>query len=207
MNAPNAADWLAAVGTVGAVLLGLFVLAREQRDRRKVQARSVNAWAVEVRPKRDRTELGVIVGMSGKCVVVEAHNSSTEPVYDFHAWVHHNLAPDSGSMGSHERAVLPPGAHTIFVDGVDIPDGGLAHLPYVDVTFRDTAGRRWQRLYTGKLARDRISREGMSRLLRFRIVRAWRRFRLRFIPQRTRVSGSPTPPTGEVPTRVRGGDE
>lgn len=87
----------------------------------------MNAWAIEVRPKRDETELGVVVGMSGKCVVVEAHNSSNEPVYDFHAWVHHNLAPGSGSVGSHDRAVLPPGTHLIFVDGVEVPERSAKH--------------------------------------------------------------------------------
>ncbi len=177
MAGATGADWIAAVGTAGALLIGMFVLAREQRDRRRSLARQVNAWAVDVQPKRDETETGTLVGMAGKCVVVEALNSGPEPVYDFHVWVHHDLAPNSGMIGSHERSILPPGSHTIYVDGVDIPESGLADKPYVDLTFRDSGNRRWQRLYNGKLSRDRISPEGKEVLPSYRLRRWLRRAR------------------------------
>lgn len=179
MDDPSAADWIAAFGTGGALLLGVLVLFREQRDRRRAQARQVNAWAVEVRPKRETTESGVLVAMEGNCVKVTAQNNSLEPVYDMHVWVHHSYDPRASRTGSHERSILPPGSHDIYVDGIKMPEGGLAGLPYVDVTFRDTAGRRWQRLRDGELSRDKTSPEGMERLLRYRFRRAWRLARLR----------------------------
>lgn len=80
----------AAFGTGGALLLGVLVLFREQWDRRRAQARQVNAWAVTVLPKRETTETGVIVGMKGNCVKLTAQNNSSEPVYDLHVWVHHS---------------------------------------------------------------------------------------------------------------------
>lgn len=178
MDGSSGADWIAAIGTAGALLIGMFVLALEQRDRRRAQARQINAWAVDVQPKREETEIGVLVGQEGNCVVVEVHNSSPEPVYDFHVWVHHNFASNSWVSGSQERSILPPGSHTIYVDGISIPQGGLADMPYVDVTFRDTAGRRWQRLHSGELSRDRTSREGRDRL-RFLLRGWWRLARLR----------------------------
>jgi hypothetical protein len=179
VSCATAAAWLSAIGTVGALFTGMVVFAREQRDRRRGQARQVNAWAVDVLPEREQTERGLVVGMEGDCVLVRALNTSPEPVYEFHVWVHHNLAPDSGRIGSLDRSILPPGSHEIYVDGVQIPDGGLADMPHVDVTFRDTAGRRWQRLYTGRFSRDRISREGMDELLRYRLRSLWRRLVLR----------------------------
>lgn len=179
MAGPNAADWIGAFGTGGALLLGVYVLFREQRDRRRAQARQVNAWAVDVLPKRHETETGAIVGMKGKCVEVTAQNTSLEPVYDLHVWVHHNYDPHATRTGSLERSILPPGSHEIYVDGIEIPEGGLAGLPYVDVTFRDTAGRRWQRLHNGELSRDRSSPEGKERLLRYRLRRGWRLAKLR----------------------------
>lgn len=201
----TAVDWLGAVGTAVALLIGVFVLAREQRDRRRAQARQVNAWAVEILPKRDVAEVGphtAIVAMDGSCVVVEAVNNSSEPVYAFHVWVRHNLAPGTGGMGSHERRLLPPGSHRIHVDGVQIPEGGLADWPPVDVTFKDSGGRRWQRLHTGDLGRDRLSPEGRSRLLRYRLRGWWRRTKPRVSRVAARVRkragrrARPTPPRG-----------
>lgn len=84
MENPTAADWIAAFGTGGALVLGVLVLFREQRDRRRTQARQVNAWAVGILPKRETTETGVTVGMKGNCVKVTAQNNSLEPVYDIH---------------------------------------------------------------------------------------------------------------------------
>lgn len=179
MENPTAADWIAAFGTGGALVLGVLVLFREQRDRRRTQERQVNAWAVGILPKRETTETGVTVGMKGNCVKVTAQNNSLEPVYDIHVWVHHSHDPNAPRTGSHERSILPPGPHNIYVDGIEIPEGGLAGLPYVDVTFRDAAGRRWQRLHNGELSRDKTSREGIEKLLRYRIRRAWRLAKLR----------------------------
>lgn len=177
MNEPNAAQWLGAVGTAGALLIGVLVYWQGLRDRRREQARRINAWATKVGPKRDVTEMGVRVGMEGASVEVCVANNSHEPAYDFHVWVHRDLSPTSGSMGSHERPILPPGQHSIVVDGVDIPEGGLAHLPYVDVTFKDSAGRRWQRTYEGSLVRDRMSPHGRRAHWRHRARFVWRRIR------------------------------
>lgn len=175
----TAADWLEAIGTSGALLIGAFVLAREQRDRRRSQARQVNAWATQVLPKRDETESGAYVAMEGQCVAVEALNTSDEPVYDFLVWVHHSYDARAPISGSLERKILPPGSHVVLVDGIELPQGGLVGMPHVDVTFRDAADRRWQRLHNGELSRDRLSPDGRSTLLRYSLRSAWRRTRLR----------------------------
>ncbi|GJM38421.1 MAG: hypothetical protein DHS20C19_17880 [Acidimicrobiales bacterium] len=178
-NEATAADWLAAIGTVGALMTAILVLARDTLDRRRNQARKVNAWAVEILPKRDRSDNGALVAMEGSCVLVRALNTGEEPAYDFHVWVHHDFSPQSAIMGSHDRTILHPGSQDVYVDGVQLPEGGLASLPLVDVTFRDAAGRRWQRLHTGQLSRDRISREGRARTARYRVIGLWRRSVLR----------------------------
>ncbi len=108
MEGPTAADWIAAIGTSGVLLLGMLVLFREQRDRRRAQ---VNAWAVEVLPKRETTETGAIISMKGNSVKVTAQNTGLEPVYDMHVWVHHSYAPHAPRTASLERSILPPGSH------------------------------------------------------------------------------------------------
>lgn len=179
MDGPSAADWLSAIGTVGALLIGMVILAREQFDRRRAQARMVNAWAVEVQPQRAETEEGVPIGRPdlGQTVVMTVVNASAEPVYDFLAWVRGNYACEAPHFGSMERRILPPGETTVYSDNVELPASGLAGLPDVVITFRDSAGRRWQRLPDGKLDVDRLSPDR-----RLSPAERWRVFRLRHLP-------------------------
>lgn len=153
--------------------VALIVFAQGQYDRRRVQARKVNAWAVAVLPKRETNERGAKIGMPGMCVEVQAHNTSGEPVYDFSAWVHQDYSLDSPIIGSANVPLLPPASTTIYVDGVSIPESGLAHEPYVDVTFRDSAGRPWRRLHNGDLRRDTWSPEARRALLQGPWWRSW----------------------------------
>lgn len=106
-------------------------------------------------------------------VRVAVRNASDAPVYDFEARVLHTFAPDAGSVGSHELHLLPPGEHDVWVDWIELPPSGLAGKPYVDFTFKDENGRRWQRLHDGGLGKDRTSRAGRS-------AGPWQRLRWRY---------------------------
>lgn len=174
---PAWVSWASGLSAPGAVLLSVTVLGRDRRARREHQARLVSAWAVEVTPLRAETDNGALItGGSGKSVRVAVRNASDAPVYDFHAWVRKDYAPRSGSMGSHLLHLLPPGESVVWADWVELPEGGLAGQPYVDLTFKDEHGRRWQRLHDGGLGPDRLSPEGRSARVRWvprRVLRWW----------------------------------
>lgn len=151
----STAEWIIALGTLVTLAASVFVLLRDQLDRRKSQARSVNAWAVEVTNLRLRDEYGADTSqMGGQSVRIAVLNASSEPVYDFIAWVKLSYDPKSGYMGGQERHVLPPGESELWVDGVRLPKGGLAGLPHVDITFRDVRDKLWWRRHYGRLGAD-----------------------------------------------------
>lgn len=113
---------------------------------------------------RTETERGVPLGHGGgQSVQVRVRNASELPVYEVSVWVRYSYAPDSGWMGSQERVIVPPGDTDVWADWVNYPSSGLADDPYVDLSFRDSSGRRWQRLHDGSFGRDRISPEGRRR--------------------------------------------
>jgi hypothetical protein len=137
--------------------------------RRRDQASRISAWAEAVEPLRTENEEGAkIAGQPGQVSIrVHVRNASDAPVYDFHVWVHHDYSPDSAVMGSHERHILPPGETIVYADYVELPESGLAGKPYVDLSFKDESGKRWQRLFDGGLGPDRLSREGRMSSSRF----------------------------------------
>jgi len=174
---PAWVEWAAGLSAPAAVLLSITVLNRDRKARREHQARLVSGWAAEVSPLRTETETGVqITNRTGRSVRVVVRNASDAPIYDFYAWVRHNYAPDAGGMGSHHLHLVPPGESEVWVDWVEIPESGLAGKPFVDLTFKDEYGRRWQRLNDGGLASDRISPEGRMHRVRWvpRRVLQWR---------------------------------
>lgn len=176
MDVGEIGDAIGPVATAVSLAIAFWVLSREQRDRRTAQARRISAWSVEVAEPREDVEHGAVNTMGGKSVRVKAKNASEEPVYEFTVWVHFDLSPKSGRIGSLDR-VLPPGEHDVWVDGVQIPEGGLAAFPTLDVTFVDTRGRRWQRLHNGRLGRDRISHVGRMHMWSDRLRWKWRLIR------------------------------
>jgi hypothetical protein len=159
-----------------AFLIAALAFMRQTADRRTEQARQVCCWPVEVRSLRTHTERGVPIGSGGgQSVRVRVRNASELPVYEVSVWVHFSYSPDAGSMGSQERVIVPPGDTDVWADWVELPKSGLADDPYVDLSFRDSAGRRWQRLHDGSFGPDRISPEGRRAATRRSSPRNWRR--------------------------------
>jgi len=157
----SAPAWFGAVVTSLAFLIAASAYARQRSDRRTEQARAVCCWPVEVAPLRTTTERGVEIGPGkGRSVRVTVRNASELPVYEVSVWVHFDYRLDSSMMGSHERVIVPPGDTDVWADWIELPEGGLADMPYVDLTFRDAAGSRWQRLHDGTFGSDRLSRSG-----------------------------------------------
>jgi hypothetical protein len=70
-----APEWFAAIGTVGSLLLGLRLFARDQDDRRRAQGRSIGAWTTPPVPK---LQPDGSVRVAYEFVVV---NRSSEPVH------------------------------------------------------------------------------------------------------------------------------
>jgi hypothetical protein len=157
----SAPAWASGIITALAFLIAALAYRQQLADRRTDQARRVCCWPVEVVPLRKATERGVQLGHGGgQSVMVRVRNASELPVYEVSVWVRFNYSPDAGSMGSHERVVVPPGDTDVWADWVELPEGGLADDPYVDITFRDASGQRWQRLHDGSFGPDRLSPEG-----------------------------------------------
>lgn len=158
------ADWIAALGTVGALIASLVVLRYEinvrradSRERieeeRRSQARRISCWPLEVKARRDVDEMGrSLQGMGGNSSVrVALRNASAEPAYDVVVHVRHTYEKSAGAMGSFPFLLPPDTTREVWVDGVDLPGGGLAGLPYVELVFRDVKGRRWLRAHSGRL--------------------------------------------------------
>jgi hypothetical protein len=161
-SVPSWIQWAAGLSAPAAVALTITVVLRDWRSRRRDQASRISAWAEAVEALRSENEEGATIsGEPGQVSVrVRVRNASEAPVYDFHVWVHYDYSPDSPVMGSQERHILPPGETVVYADWVELPKSGLAGKPYVDLSFKDERGRRWQRLFDGGLGPDRLSREG-----------------------------------------------
>lgn len=172
-----------AIGLVGVLVGGLITAAiqwfvtpsvqRRIREQQRIeegierdQARKLSAWAIEVRPVRMETDLGVPIAMTGSSVLVRVRNGSEEPVYDAHVWVRSHYGTGAPMMGSHEQILIPPGESEIWVDGVELSEGGLAGMPFVELTFRDAGERLWQRTHDGVLMPDQLSPAGLRRRAR-----------------------------------------
>lgn len=136
---------MAALGTVGAFAVGLYLLGIQIRDRRNeaqekltAQARLVAAWVAGIaeRPQADNSVFYDIT--------VQAYNASAEPVYSV------VIKTEVGVRGSFVRRpfVLGPGDRREFsVLAPGYPRG----QPAVAISFVDSAGRQWLRRPTGNL--------------------------------------------------------
>ncbi|WP_229074993.1 hypothetical protein [Actinoplanes sp. DH11] len=151
--AVHGAAWLSAVLSAGALFATLWVLGfRERTERREAQARRVSAWVTSVEELRPRNEHGALVGLGGglrgKSIQLTVHNGSDEPVYDFVPTIWLTYAEDSGRH-TRESVLIPPGDSTLWVDGVELSQGGLADYPWVDIQFRDAKSQKWRRGHDG----------------------------------------------------------
>lgn len=156
----NAPDWVGAIGTAGALILGMVVLRRDglarreetrrlaaqDEDRRREQASNVSGLVVEERA--DRAEgPGPIVSL--KAI---AHNASSRPIYKVVGLVYDVLTKEAvRSVGFID---VLPGNHSSDKDILDlIPlTGGLDtnHFELL-LTFTDSNGVRWTRTRDGSL--------------------------------------------------------
>lgn len=146
----NAAEWVAAVGTVGALLLTYSLLRKElrefrnaQEDRTMAQATSVAGWAEPRREPHGMEE--------DQRWVVLVHNASPAPVYDCVA-----TFIDHSSVDPRRELVfgtVPPGRVADFSTGEFVDGCSAVAWPEVELHFTDTRGVHWRRDGNGRLQR------------------------------------------------------
>jgi hypothetical protein len=144
--ASSTTDWLAALGAVGAVILGAFGLVPQWRERRskairdrQSQAVLVTAWA---EPRRTANEPRVIV----------ARNASDEPVYDVQVWLVTSPMTPSDLQGrevSAKRTLLKAHDDLTHAIATNRPPPNVP--PRVILTFRDARKQSWWRDFDGVL--------------------------------------------------------
>jgi hypothetical protein len=154
------ADWIAAVGTVGAFAVTSALLIREIRIHRaqkeeqdKVQARQVAAWLDLRAAPGDAVENppGLVTEMVFK-------NGSEEPIYGVRVTV---VARDSPFASDPDAATWPSAGTVRGTMGLLPPGQIIRHLApgvptnleslALGLSFSDVQGRRWKRLPTGAL--------------------------------------------------------
>ncbi len=165
-----------------AVLVARSNRAEKRRERRLGQAMKISARVVEVTSVRTRNDFGAPLGSTAGCSVrLLARNGSDEPVDAFTAWVRHDYSSTPSRTGGYSLP-LSPGEQEYWVDNVDLPPGGLAQHPLIDITFQDVRRRRWQRLAGGPVQRDRLSPDGYQSGLRWHVRRARAHSRVAWSP-------------------------
>jgi hypothetical protein len=152
LSAQSVTDWLTAVGTVGAVVLSLYLARQQGREARKQerlqQAEKVTGWlAPYTGPIGDRQYEGLHIG-----------NASHQLVYDLVAQaVSVQGAFRVTAVGDSEERNLefgtlvgnvPPGQ---FITRLHTGGGGMHVRLAVELAFQDAAGKYWLRHGSGIL--------------------------------------------------------
>lgn len=144
MNWGSVPDWLAAVGTVGALFVALALLCREMKDRRhaaemadRKPADGVFAW---VEPRTDAGGWQTFV-----------LNRSDQPVYDAVVYFTPLTDPPLPTVES-VWGTVPPGDPRPGDRFGDHPTD-LFGIPTVEIEFTDGRGRHWRRDADGQLRR------------------------------------------------------
>ena len=137
------ADAFAAVGTVGAFVVGFVLLRKEQRreaerseDERRAQAARISAW-VEVYRKAD----------GSREIAFHIHNASDMPIYEVELPL-----PDPNDNEVSEFVGLVPPGQTIRRSAPGEWLRSYVEPEPVQIEFQDSAGRRWARDEQGVLA-------------------------------------------------------
>jgi hypothetical protein len=133
MSLGSIPEWLAAIGTVGALFLSLLLLREDRRLRTVAQAARISVWAEWKRSQElhDTTE---------RQYFAYINNASDAPIYV-------ELMKVSSKRDDTPRLPVRIGtvpAHETVdygVSEVDFPPKG--NPPYVDITFLDTNRVRW----------------------------------------------------------------
>lgn len=147
---PATYGWIEAIGTAGAFIAAVIVLARQGSDRRREQASKVSATFGGATQE----------GTGQQTVKVTVLNSSAQPIYDVFGLVYGHEARDTLEDGSGDT--IPAGdADDILIYHVD--EDQLGRWRRVGVQFTDSAGRHWTRRATGRL----VDRTRTVKRLRF----------------------------------------
>jgi hypothetical protein len=169
-------SWLAAIGTVGALIVAFMQISTERRLRQerefKEQARLIAAIiGPALKDDEARTEAegggpGWIGGVPAGTArtAIDLINGSPEPVYRVVAGVVFvpGTAPRTMEAflkdGRHRpmttASVLPPsGTYRVWIHGfwLDAAGGGMGGRSAAEIAFTDRAGKHWIRRATGQL--------------------------------------------------------
>jgi hypothetical protein len=148
------AEWVAAIGTAGALLIGIVVLFfrlgdRRQRrtDRTRAQATQVSAWCVEA----GTDEYG------GHTVTIAVQNRSEGPISEVAA---HIMSGDLADFVESVAVVVPPATREKYVIASPmLVRHDPTHWPtVVDLAFTDSKGQKWVRRSDGALESDGLLR-------------------------------------------------
>jgi hypothetical protein len=146
MELGSVADWFAAVGTVGALFVSLYLVQQERGFRLRAQASRVSAWAEWDRSQSGRHE---------RPFFAYVNNSSEAPIYVDVMTV----SDHEGRNPLHVRIGTVP-AHETRDYGLDVtsfPPGGK--VPLVEIEFLDADRVRWRR--NSRAALQRIGPTGV----------------------------------------------
>jgi hypothetical protein len=132
MNVGSVPDWLAAVGTVGALFFSLTLHRENRRMRTREQAARISVWA-EWKRTPDRHDA------SERQYFAYINNASDAPIYVELMQVHRgpDHPPEEVEMGT------VPGHDTVDygLDEEHFPPGD--DPPFIDITFLDSNRIRW----------------------------------------------------------------
>lgn len=167
-------EWLAAVGTLGAFVAALWLLGAQLRtyqasehDRVQRDATRISAWWSL--PERVETGLRQRIATRRAAerrheVTVHVRNSSDNPVYDCIVYLGPTRQPTPGGRedawdfhfpiipGGHTLTASAPSAYFLLEPQDHLPDeAGIYRGPWVEIVFRDSAGRCWRRTKRGRL--------------------------------------------------------
>lgn len=138
----SAPDWLAAIGTVGALGVALYLLRQEMQERRRSLKRADRAPADQIFAwAQPRTDAG-----GWQTFVL---NKSDEPVYDVVVRLTPLSEPPLPPYEAVWGTVAPGDARA--GDSFSNRPNDLFGVPSVDVEFTDGRGRHWIRRAGGEL--------------------------------------------------------
>ncbi|MEV1085757.1 hypothetical protein AB0I98_47380 [Streptomyces sp. NPDC050211] len=148
-SGPTSADWLsaystafAAVGTVGALLLGLHLWWQDRIRQRRAQARRVHGHAV---PKE-----GYMPGTSVRTVEYVIENKSDGPIYVVHLPREGGAVIPLSNMIPAETGIRYPIERVDDVERLGLADGSVSAVP-ITFSFTDQDDTRWTRFNDGRL--------------------------------------------------------
>jgi hypothetical protein len=147
-------DWIAALGTVGALFAGLRLLRKELEtrredveDRRRAQARLVAAWASPPERRHDRTK-----DTSAWVFYVLTRNGSDEPVRNVTVTFYRPPSSQPSSLEPVFRMRYPVLSPQTTEEWGPLPaERDPLVGPPVAIVFRDSQGYMWQRERDGLL--------------------------------------------------------